>query len=428
MKGCDYMSNNDYILNLLNIKDPNIYILNNIQEKIIKNKKYKLIEGILTYNPSHCPCCGVINESTADIIKWGFRKNCKIKIPKISNQLSLLILHKQRFFCKHCENTFIAETNIVDRNKNISNNTELQINLELMTKQSEKDIAKRLDVSVSKIDRKLNEISSHTVLRHECLPTSMNWDEFKATNDTKGKMAFMIVDNKNGNIFDINDSRKSRDLEKYFRRYSKKQRDKVKLISIDFYSGYIYLAKKLFKKANIVIDRFHIVIQAYNALNMTRVKLCYKSNPNYNKLKTFWKLIVKNENNLSDIKKYDNHFKKEVSQKDIVNYLINTDSTLKSTYECYQGLINSIKDKDFNKFKNIVFHKNNNISDKMNKVIKLYKDNIKYIENSFKYDINNGVIEGKNNLIKCIKRIAFGYRKYDHFVARVFLISGMIKG
>ena len=422
------MSNNDYILNLLNIKDPNIYILNNIQEKIIKNKKYKVIEGVLTYNPSHCPCCGTINESTDDIIKWGFRKNCKIKIPKISNQLSLLILHKQRFFCKHCENTFIAETNIVDRNKNISNNTELQINLELMTKQSEKDIAKRLDVSVSKIDRKLNEISSHTVLRHECLPTSMNWDEFKATNDTKGKMAFMIVDNKTGNIFDINDSRKSRDLEKYFRRYSKKQRDKVKLISTDFYSGYIYLAKKLFKKANIVIDRFHIVIQAYNALNMTRVKLCYKSNPNYNKLKTFWKLIVKNENDLSDIKKYDNHFKKEVSQKDIVSYLINTDITLKSTYECYQGLINSIKDKDFNKFKNIVFHKNNDISDKMNKVIRLYKDNIKYIENSFKYDINNDVIEGKNNLIKCIKRIAFGYRKYDHFVARVFLISGMIKG
>ena len=422
------MSNNDYILNLLNFKDPNIYILNNIQEKIIKNKKYKVIEGILTYNPSHCPCCGTINESTDDIIKWGFRKNCKIKIPKISNQLSLLILHKQRFFCKHCENTFIAETNIVDRNKNISKNTELQINLELMTKQSEKDIAKRLDVSVSKIDRKLNEISSHTVLRHECLPTSMNWDEFKATNDTKGKMAFMIVDNKTGNIFDINDSRKSRDLEKYFRRYSKKQRDKVKLISTDFYSGYIYLAKKLFKKANIVIDRFHIVIQAYNALNMTRVKLCYKSNPNYNKLKTFWKLIVKNENDLSDIKKYDNHFKKEVSQKDIVSYLINTDITLKATYECYQGLINSIKDKDFNKFKNIIFHKNNNISSKMNKVIKLYKDNIQYIENSFKYDINNGVIEGKNNLIKCIKRIAFGYRKYDHFVARVFLISGMIKG
>ena len=64
----------------------------------------------------------------------------------------------------------------------------------------------------------------------------------------------------------------------------------------------------------------------------------------------------------------------------------------------------------------------------MNKVIKLYKGNIKYIENSFKYDINNGIIEKNNNLIKCIKKIDFSYIKYDYFVAIVFLISGMIKG
>lgn len=154
-----------------------------------------------------------------------------------------------------------------------------------MEKQSEKNIAKRMDVSV--VDRILNVISSHTVLRHHTLPKSMNWDEFKATKDTKGKMAFIITDNNNNNLFDINDSRKSRDLEKYFRRYSKQERDKVKHISIDFYSGYIHLAKKLFKNADISIDRFHIVIQAYNVLNSTRVSLCKKDNPNYNKLKDY---------------------------------------------------------------------------------------------------------------------------------------------
>ena len=421
------MSMNNYILNLLNIKDKNIFISPKIEEKLIKNKKYKIIEGFLTYIPDYCPCCGCINESHNDIIKWGYRKNCKIKIPKISNCFSLLILHKQRFLCKNCGNTFIAETDLIDKNKNISNNTELQINLELMSKQSEKDIAKRLDVSTSKIDRKLNEISSHTVLRHPTLPKSMNWDEFKATKDTKGKMAFIITDNDSGNIFDIQDSRKSIDLEKYFRRYSKKERDKVKHISTDFYSGYIFLANKLFKNAEISIDRFRIVIQAYNALNTTRVRLCYKSNPNYNKFKYYWKLIVKNENELSNEKKYSKYFKKEVSQKEIVQYLINTDKTLKATYECYQGIINSLKEKDFNKFKSIVLHKNINISDKMKQAFKLYNDNLKYIENSFKYDINNGVIEGTNNLIKCLKRIAFGYRKYDHFIARIFLIKGIIK-
>ena len=383
------MSMNNYILNLLNIEDKNIFILPNIDEKVIKNIKYKIIEGFLTYNPDYCPCCSCLNESHNDIIKWGYRKNCKIKIPKISNCFSLLILHKQRFLCRNCNKTFIAETSL--------------------------------------INRKLTEISSHTVLRHASLPKSMNWDEFKATKDTKGRMVFIITDKDTGNLFDIQDSRKSIDLDKYFRRYSKSERDKVKHISIDFYSGYIFLAKKLFRNAEISIDRFHIVIQAYNALNTTRVKLCYKSNPNYNKLKDYRKLIVKNENDLSNKKRYSKHFKREISQKEIVQYLINTDKELKATYECYQGLINSLKSKDFDKFKSLVLHPNMNLSDKMKKTLKLYNDNLKYIENSFKYSINNGIIEGTNNLIKCLKRIAFGYRKYDHFIARIFLIKGIIK-
>ena len=422
------MSTNNYILNLLNIKDTNIHILTDkLTNKVIKGKTFHIIEAILTYKPEFCPCCGCINESSNDIIKWGFRKNCIVKIPKVSNCKTRLLLHKQRFYCKNCNNTFIAETNLVGKNKNISNNSELQIRLELMKKQSEKDIADRLDVSVSKIDKVLNDISSHTILRHSTLPKSMNWDEFKATKDTKGKMAFIIVDNKTGNVFDIQNSRKSRDLEKYFRRYSRSERNRVKLISTDFFSGYIKLAEKLFKNADIVIDRFHIVTQVYVALNKTRISLCNKSNPNYNKLKDYWKLLLKNENELSEKKKYSNHFRKYISQKEIVTYLINTNHTLKATYECYQGIINSLKEKDFNKFKQIIENQNNNISDKMKQAIKLYNENIKYIENSFRYEINNGTIEGTNNLIKTLKRIAFGYRKYEHFVSRIFLIKGRIK-
>ena len=53
---------------------------NSIQEMIIKGKKHKIIEGILTYIPEFCPNCGCINESTNDIIKWGFKKNCKVRM------------------------------------------------------------------------------------------------------------------------------------------------------------------------------------------------------------------------------------------------------------------------------------------------------------------------------------------------------------
>ena len=33
-----------------------------------------------------------------------------------------------------------------------------------------------------------------------------------------------------------------------------------------------------------------------------------------------------------------------------------------------------------------------------------------YISNSFKLNISNGTVEGKNNLIKTLKRIALGFR------------------
>ena len=71
---------NNYILNLLNIKDENIYLLEKIEEKVIRGKNNKLIFGILTYNPNHCSICDVVNESKDDIIKWGFKLTQNIEL------------------------------------------------------------------------------------------------------------------------------------------------------------------------------------------------------------------------------------------------------------------------------------------------------------------------------------------------------------
>lgn len=40
-----------------------------------------------------------------------------------------------------------------------------------------------------------------------------------------------------------------------------------------------------------------------------------------------------------------------MSQKEIVQYLINTNNTLEATYECYQNIINSLKN-NLNRIKN----------------------------------------------------------------------------
>lgn len=422
------MSHTDYTRNILNIEDENIYFSENCLEmKKIRGIQTKVFYGILTYTPVYCEKCGCMNEGHKDIIKWGFKHNCTIKLPKLSGYNTILKLTKQRYYCKNCSDTFIASTSLIDKYKNISKNSELQIKIELMDKISEKDISKRHNVSHNKVNRIMDEVACKTVLPGH-LPTIMNFDEFKATKDTIGKMAFLITNNENGQVFDILESRKMNYLDRYFRRFGKSQRDHVKFIITDMYQPYIQLSRSLFKNAEIVIDRFHIVGQAYTALNITRVKLCTKSNPNYNKLKHYWRLIVKNENNLNDKKKsYSTYFGKYLTDKEIVTYLINTDKILKATYNTYQGVINSIKNRDLNKFLRIIHEKQENVSPHMIRALKTYRKFEKYIVNSFKYDYNNGVIEGTNNLIKCIKRIAFGYKSFRHFKTRILLVKGIIK-
>ena len=424
------MTHTDYTKLMLNIEDKNIYFNENCLEIVnIKGIKTKVFHGYLTYIPNYCPKCGCVNESFDDIIKWNWKRNCKIKLTKACGYNTLLMLDKQRFLCKNCNRTFTASTNVVDFHKQISNDTNLNIKLDLMEKGSEKDIAKRNNVSPNHVNRILDTISKDKLIKnYGKLPEKIGIDEFNATKDTKSKMAFIIVNQDNRNIFDINNSRLSYDIEKYFKRYSKQERDKVKLITMDLYKPYYKLMHNLFKNAILISDRFHIVIQSRNALDNTRKRLCNKSNPNYKKMKKYWKLILKKENELDDKKKrYNKHFRKEITQKEIVTYLINTDKTLYNEYQIYQGLDKAINNRDKELFYKIVNNNKNNkyISKDMKKVLKTFKNMEKYIKNSFDYEYSNGIVEGINNVIKQIKHTACGYKKFTHLKARVMLVKGL---
>ena len=422
------MTHTDYTKIILNIKDNNIYFYENCLETIkIKGIDTRVFHGYLTYTPDYCPHCGCVNENDS-IIKWAFKKNCKVKMPKVSNYNCILLLDKQRFLCKNCDSTFTASTNVVAFHKQISNNTITSVALDLMEKGSEKDVAKRNGISSSATNKVLDDISKDLIIKNNGhLPSILGIDEFKATTDTKSKMAFIIVNQDDKNIFDILDSRMSNDIEKYFRRYSRKERSKVKFITLDLYKPYYKLMHKLFPNAILIPDRFHIVIQARNALDRTRIRLCKKSNPNYRKLKKYWKLILKNENELDDKKKfYSPCFRKEVTQKYIVTYLINTNKELKATYNYYQCIIKSIDKRDKDLFLSIIDNLDNNSSNYTKKANKTFLNMKKHILNALEYEYSNGIVEGTNNLIKQIKHAACGYRKFKHLKARVMLVKGII--
>ncbi len=422
------MSQSNYILNLLNIKDKNIKLNENfLTYEKFDGIEYKVIEGTLSYEPQFCTRCGCVFNKEQTYEKNGF-KTSDILLLDICNHGCILRLKKQRFLCHSCHKKFFATTNIVDKSCFISNPVKYAIALALKNKISEKDIAKRFRVSPNTVERVIDSYYDGKKLYKHFLPEVLSFDEFKSVKSANGAMSFCICDAKTGKIIDIVEDRKLNSLIKYFSYYTHKARSKVKLIVIDMYSPYISLIKTMFPNADIIIDKFHIVQLISTSLNKTRIMLMKKDKKNYNKLKRYWKLILKPQEELDNSKwKKWTCFNNLMTQSDVVNYLINIDKELLATYEVYQNILYSIKNNKYNDLEIILNNQNENISSYMKKSIKTLKGYLLYIKNTLTNPYHNGYIEGNNNFIKVLKRIAFGFRSFHRFKARIMICKNLLQ-
>ncbi|MBN1175981.1 ISL3 family transposase, partial [Candidatus Woesearchaeota archaeon] len=291
------MSHTNSILNLLNIKDENITFGENwLTEEQIGVTFVKVFHGTLTYIPDACHNCGTIFDS--NIIKYGF-KISRIKLPSVSRFSSYLSLKKQRYLCKHCSSTFVLPTSLVRKNCFISNNTKLAIAIDIKEKVSEKDLALRHNVSHSTVSRIVDRSFYDYKPNFNHLPENLCFDEFKSVKSAAGAMSFIFCNADTHSIIDIVEDRRLHVLKKYFQNYKLETRNQVKRIVIDMYSPYMTLIKELFPKALIIIDKFHMVQLLSRAFNKTRIKIMNNDQKNYNKLKRYWRLLLKNSSEIN---------------------------------------------------------------------------------------------------------------------------------
>lgn len=414
------MSTNNYISNLLNLKDPNL-IFDDVVKENINDNVVTVIYGKLINKPNVCPHCG-----STSINIHGYKQST-IKIMPVSGCNALLKLKKQRYKCKACGKTFMAKTDIVKKNCYISNNVKRAAALYATNKISEKDIAIQLNISHNTVNRVINSFFDSFKVNYNYLPEVLCFDEFKSTKDATGAMSFIYCDALTHNIIDIVENRQLTYLKKYFKRYKKKVRNTVKYIVMDMYKPYISLVKELFPQAKIIMDKFHIINNLSRALNKTRIKLMNSNENLYNKLKNYYKLLLKDRSKLDRVH-YNKYrcFNKVMCQADIVDYLLEQDEVLNNTYHLYQQLLSAIKHGDDKALEHLIFSKHQNISEYMQTAMKTCKGYAEYIINAIKYGYTNGVIEGINNKIKTIKRIAFGYHSFFNFRNRILIMCHLI--
>ncbi len=88
-----------FITKLLDIKDPNVQILN-----IINKDTHKEIIAKLDYDAPSCPECG------NQLKKYDFQKPSKIPYLETTGMPTRILLRKRRFKCYHCSKMMVAET------------------------------------------------------------------------------------------------------------------------------------------------------------------------------------------------------------------------------------------------------------------------------------------------------------------------------
>ena len=108
----------------------------------------------------------------------------------------------------------------------------------------------------------------------------------------------------------------------------------------------------------------------------------------------------------------------------IVHELLEKSPELDVNFNIYQNILQTIRHNNFKRFENIVkknLAKKEKVSKQMLTALKTLKKYMKYIENMFKSNITNGLIEGLNNKIKSIKRITFGYLNFNNFKKHILI-------
>lgn len=399
---------------LIGIKDKNITL-----NKVLKHKTHIEMIATLDYAPGNC------NHCQGKQIKYDFQKPSKIPFLEVAGFPSLIRLKKRRFQCKNCRKVTVSETSLVQKNCQISEPLRQKVAQALVNRQALTHIAQDLAISTSTVHRKLREFTFKEDFSR--LPEILSIDEFLYQ---KGKLAFIAQDFETKKIITILENRTQTTIRNHFFRYSKEARNSVKVVTVDMSGSYIPMIPKLFPKAKIVIDRFHIVQHMSRALNHTRIQLMKqfdKKSLEYRALKYYWKSVLKDSRKLSLNSFRSRTFGETLTPKECLTEIFHLVPELKGYYDLYQLLLFHLQEKNADYFFDLIEEALPHLNQTFKTALRTILHHKQHVINAIELPYSNAKLEATNKLIKDIKRNAFGFRNFDNFKKRIFIALNMQK-
>lgn len=371
----------------------------------IKKKKILLtVESNL--DEKICPCC--------------LKKCKKVNQHQVREVRDLSILGKEvylqlisrQFICESCNRYFYEQFEFVGKNQQMSKRLEAYL-YQCCQDSSFKTVSIRENV-LWDVLQSIFEKHSKSVLTYlqKKLIKRIGIDEI-AYRKGKKDYATVITDLDTSEVIDVLDFRTKEELISYFKAKGQVFCQSVEVFSCDMFEGFSATAKAVFPNAAIVIDRFHFFSHLNEVLNKERKSL-RKQHPKSVEFKEIKWLLFKHWKDLSN------------KQKQTLLRAFKLSPMLRNLYFIKNELVN-IFNEDLSTqranelIEEWILQAKELKNEYLNSFVMMFESWKSYVLTFFKWRVSNGIVEGINNAIKTLKRVAYGCLNFKHFRSRILI-------
>lgn len=372
----------------------------------IEEQKERIVLYISLPRKEHtCPACG---QKTSKVHDYRMQK---IKHLKWFERLTILFYKRRRYACT-CGKRFSENATFIDRYQRFSKEWNQVVRMRSVKAKTFKEAAEVLGTSPTTVIRRFKQLAKILPSGVQ-LPRVIAIDEYKADTDA-GKYQLIIADAETHAPIDILPNRRKETIKQYLQENGAN----VEIVVMDMNPSFKAAVKKALNRPVIVADRFHYCryihwaldevrrkVQkewhAYDRKKAKRMRYVLHKSPEDLTPKEWWYLnrYIGMSPELREAYELKELYKKwQESAKEEQNI-----SVVKAGLEAFYRKVEETENPAFLK------------------AIKTFKNWQVEILNSYAFGYSNGFLEGINNTSKVIKRNAYGFRKYEHFKAKILL-------
>lgn len=349
-----------------------------------------------------CPNC---LKQTTQIRKYYCRT---VRDLSITGRAVSLELEERQFYCPDCQGYFSERFSFVEPNRTTTRRYEAYLFLRCQ-KATIVDVAVQENLLWDVVEAIFHRQAAALTSQRE----AVRWLGIDEIALRKGHKAYVcvLVDLQRACVIDVLKERTQAYLTDYFRQKGEGFLAQIEVFSSDMWDGFINVATTLMPNAVIVIDRFHVMSNLHKALEEFRRSL-RRIYTGVDVLKHLRWPLLKHPATLTEAERA------QLEQAFAFCPQLEQVYQLKEDFRrWYDGF--ACPHQAATWLEQWLDQARALEHPAMNTFVGTVTRWKAYILNFFHHHITNGLVEGINNVIKLIKRRAFGYLNFEHFRLRV---------